>query len=67
MEGMGTEDLPWRRSSGPVRRMANSETLVCSLAPSHHGEAGAARPSSAAVLFRAVEFNTAVMCEGEET
>lgn len=24
---------PWRRSLGPVRRMANSETLICSLAP----------------------------------
>lgn len=36
-----------RRSSGLVRRMANSEMLICSLAPSHHGEAGAALPSSA--------------------
>ena len=61
MEGMGTEafamasyaswlpnQVPWRRSSSPVRRTANNETPICSLAPSHHGEAGAARPSSAA-------------------
>jgi hypothetical protein len=60
MEGMGTEafamapyarqlpnQVPWHRSSGPVRRTANSETPICSLAPSHHGEAGAAHLSSA--------------------
>ena len=60
MEGMGTEafamapyasklpnQVPWRRSSGLVRRTANSEAFICSLAPSHHGGAGAARPSSA--------------------
>src|SRR5437016_157409 len=64
MEGMGTEafvmepyaswlpnQVPWRRSSGPVRRTASSETSICSLAPSHHGEAGAARPSSAEARF----------------
>jgi hypothetical protein len=41
-----------RRSVGPLRRMVNSEMFSCSLASSHHGEAGAARPSSAEVLFR---------------
>ena len=46
MEGMGIKALPWRRYSGPVRRTANSETPICSLGPLHHGEAGAARPSS---------------------
>jgi len=66
MEGMGAEDLPWHRSPGPVRRMANSETLICSLAPSNHGEAGAARHSSAEALFRVVEFNPVAMCEGAE-
>ena len=62
MEGMGTEafamapyaselpnQVPWRRSSGPVRRTANGETSICGLAPSHHGEARATRPSSAEV------------------
>lgn len=46
MEGMGVEaspwrqmpvrlpnQVPWRRSFGPARRMVNSETLICSLAP----------------------------------
>ncbi len=60
MEGMGTEafamapyasqlpnQLPWPRSSGPVGGTANGGALICRLAPSHHGEAGAARPSSA--------------------
>ena len=64
MEGMGTEAfamapyarqlpnrVPWCRSFGPVRRTANSETPICRLAPSHHGEAGAARPSSAEALL----------------
>ena len=68
MEGMGTEAfamapyarqlpnrVPWRRSSGPVRRTANSETPICNLASSHHGEAGAARPLSAEAFLRAVE------------
>ena len=69
MEGMGTEvfamapyasqlpnQVPWRRSFGPVRCMANSKMSSCSLAPSHHGEAGAARPLSAEAFLRAVEF-----------
>ena len=64
MEGMDTEafamapyarqlpgQVPWRCSSGPVRRTANSEAPICSLAPSHHGEAGAAHPSSAETFF----------------
>jgi len=68
MEGMGTEafamapyaswlqnQVPWRRSSGPVRRTANSKTPICGLAPSHPGEAGAARPSSAEAFLLAVE------------
>ena len=80
MEGMGTEafamapyarqlpnQVPWRRSSGPVRRTANSETPICSLAPSHHGEAGAARPSSAEAFLRAVESERNAICDGEET
>jgi hypothetical protein len=67
MEGMGTEacaiasyagqlpnQMPWRRSSGPVRRTANRETHSCRLAPSHYGEAGAARPSSAEASLFAV-------------
>jgi hypothetical protein len=41
-----------RRSSDPARRMANSEMFSCNLATSHTGEAGAARPSPAEVLFR---------------
>ncbi len=64
MEGMGTEafamasyadclpnQVQWRRSSGPVRRTANNEAPICSLASSHHGEAGAVRPSSAETFF----------------
>ena len=39
--------VPWRRSSSPVRRPANSETTSYCLAPSHHGEAEAARSSPA--------------------
>jgi hypothetical protein len=71
MEGMGTEAFAmalyatqlsnpvlWRRSSGPVRRTANRETPISSLAPSHHGEAGAARPLSAEAFVRAVESET---------
>lgn len=80
MEGMGPEafamapyacqlpnQVPWRRSSGPVRRTANSETPNCSLAPLHHGEAGAARPSSAEAFLRAVESERVVISDGEET
>jgi len=57
MEGMGTEGSPWRRSFGPVRRMANSETLISGLASSHHGEAGAPalrqpRPSSGLLISK---------------
>ena len=64
MEGMGTEafamasyasqlpnQVPWRRSFGPVRRAANRETSICSLAPSHYGEVGAVHPSSAEALL----------------
>jgi hypothetical protein len=54
--------VPWRRSSGPVRRTANSETPICSLALSHHGEAGAARPSSAEAFLRAVESEKVAIC-----
>ena len=39
--------VPRRRSSGPVWRTSNSDVPICSLAPLHHGEVGAARPSSA--------------------
>ena len=69
MEGMGTEAfVPMAaRSSGPVRRTANRETRICSLAPSHHGEAGAARPSSAEAFLRAVESERVAICDGEET
>jgi hypothetical protein len=80
MEGMGTEafamapyasQLPnqvsWRCSSGPIRRTANSKTSINSLAPSHHGEAGAARPSSAEAFLRAVESERVAICEGEKT
>ena len=59
--------VPWRRSSGPVRRTASSETSICSLVPSHHCEAGAARPSAAEALLRAVESETVAICEGEKT
>jgi hypothetical protein len=65
MEGMGTEafamvpyagqlpnQVPWRRSSGPLRRTAKRETHNSSRAPSHYGEAGAARPSSAEAFLR---------------
>lgn len=45
-----------RRFSGPVRSIANSETPICCLTPSHHGEAGAAGPSSAEAFLRAVDF-----------
>jgi len=50
-----------RRSSGSVRRMANSETLVCSLTPSRHGEAGVARPSSAEAFLLAVDFKSVAL------
>lgn len=60
MEGMRTEAFamaPYvcrfpnpvlrRRSYSPVRRPANSKEIMRCLNPSHHGEAEAARPSSA--------------------
>ena len=47
MDGMGTEAFAVAPSSGLVRRTANGKTLNCSLAPSHHGEAGAVCPLSA--------------------
>ena len=69
MEVMGTEafamasyasqlpnQVPWRRSFSPIGRTANSEAPSCSLAPSHHGEAGAARPSSAEAFFCAFKY-----------
>ena len=64
--GQLPEQVPWRRSSGPVRRTANSEALICSLAPSHHGEAGAARPSSAEASLCAVETGGIAICDGEQ-
>lgn len=80
MEGMGMEafamapytvqlpnQVPWRRSSGPVRRAANSKTPNCSLVPSHYGEAGTAHPLSAEAFLRAVESETVAICDGEET
>ena len=51
MEGTRTEAFVMRHSSGQVGRTANSETPICSLAPSHHGEAGAVHPLSAEALF----------------
>ena len=42
---------PWRRSSDPVRRPAKEEASIGTLAPSHHGEAEAARSSSAEALL----------------
>ena len=63
--GQVPEQVPWRRSSGPVRRMAISETPICGLAPSHHGEAGVARPSSAETVFRSgkvVRFLVSYRC-----
>ena len=60
MEGLGTEafdiaqyasqsanQVPWRRSSRPLRRPAKSTTIISRLNPSHYGEAGAAHTSSA--------------------
>ncbi len=41
----------WCRSPGLVRLMANSETLILSLALLCHGEAGAVGLSSAEILF----------------
>ena len=80
MEGMGTEafamasyaselpnQVPWGRSSGPVRRTANSETSICVLGPSHHGEAGAVLPSSAEASFFGVGSESVALCEGEKT
>lgn len=76
MEGMGTEafamvpyagqlpnQVPWRRSSGPLRRTAKRETHNSSRAPSHYGEAGAARPSSAEAFLCAVESEMVVSRE----
>ena len=78
MEGLGTEafaiapyaswvliQVPWRRSSGPVRRTANSETPSCSLALSQHGEVGAARPSSAEVFLCVGEYKRVVSGDEE--
>lgn len=77
MEGMGTEafamalyagklpnQVSWRRSSGPGRRTTNNEALICSLAPLHHGEVGAARPSSAEVFLQAVEYKRVASWKG---
>jgi hypothetical protein len=65
MEELGTEafdmaqyasqlanQAPWRRSSSPGRRTANSTTIIARLDPSHHGEAGAAHTSSAVALLQ---------------
>ena len=65
MEGIGTEAFAMAPFC-PVRRTANSETPICSLAPSHHGVARAARPSSAEAFLRAVESERVARCEGEE-
>lgn len=59
--GQLPNQVPWRRSSHRVRRTANSETPVCSLAPSHHGEAGVARPSLAEAFLQAVESERVVI------
>ena len=80
MEGTGAEVSPWRhmpvwllnqvlwrRSSGPVRRMANSETRICSHTSSHHGEAGAAHPSSAEAFVRVADFKNTTISEGAKT
>jgi len=61
------KQVSWRRSSDPVGRMANRKTSICSLAPSHHGEAGAARPSSVEDFLSDVESERAAICEEEET
>ena len=66
MGGLGTEafdiapyarqlahQVPWRRSSSPIRRPANSTTIMSHLDPSHHGETGAAHPSSAEAMEHA--------------
>ena len=58
--------VPWRCSSVPVRRTGNSETPICSLAPSHHGEARAARPSSTEVFLRAVESERIAIRDGDK-
>ena len=55
--------VPWHRSFGPVRRTANSEALKCRLAPSHHGEAGVALPSSAGALFSPADQRVALRGE----
>jgi hypothetical protein len=39
--------VPWRRSSGPVKCIATVKTLICRLAPLHHGGDGAVGPLSA--------------------
>jgi hypothetical protein len=41
------DQVPWRRSGHPMRHPANSKTSISSLTPSHHGDADAARSSSA--------------------
>lgn len=54
--------VPWRRSSGPVRRTVNSETPTCSLAPSHHGEAGAVCSSSAEAFLQPLSLSIKGRC-----
>lgn len=47
MEGMGTEAFAMAPFFWSGKAHGQQRTPICSLAPSHHGEAGAARPSSA--------------------
>lgn len=55
MDGMGTEVLAVTPFLWSDEAHANSEVPICSLAPSQHGEAGVAYPSSAEAFLRAVE------------
>jgi hypothetical protein len=45
--GRSPYQAPWHRSAGSIRRRANNETSSGLLTSSHHGEADAARSSSA--------------------
>jgi hypothetical protein len=60
------KQVPWRRSSGPVRRTVNSETPICSLAPSHHGEASAACSSSAEAFLQPLRLSKRGIAGDEE-
>ena len=56
MEEMGMEAFAVVSFFWSGKAHGNSETPICSLAPSHHGEAGAIRPSSSEAFFCAVEY-----------